>query len=37
VIVGALGVVAVASGMRRRPAAAPEHEPVEPEVEELAA
>jgi sugar phosphate permease len=37
VIVGALGVVAVASGMRRRPAATPEHEPVEPEVEELAA
>jgi EmrB/QacA subfamily drug resistance transporter len=37
VIVGALGVVAVASGMRRRPAAVPAYEPVEPEVEELAA
>jgi EmrB/QacA subfamily drug resistance transporter len=37
VIVGALGAVAVASGMRRRPATAAEQEQVEAEVEELEA
>ena len=37
VIVGILGVVAVASGIRRRPATVAEPEPVETEPEELAA